>query len=106
MQMQIDYQPFDVADAMAAAKTTSTTPEFSQWLVENFAIFKRFAQEADAVRQVREHYSARTIWEHIRHETVLRERGVFKLNNNFAPSCARVYMHLRGCAKFFETRGS
>lgn len=83
----------------------SYTPEFTGWLRDNFDIFKRFCIEADKVRRVRGHYSARTLIEYIRHETTLSERGIFKVDNNVAPDCARLYMAARGCNGFFETRG-
>ena len=83
----------------------SYKPEFNDWLKANFDIFQRFVAEADKVRRVRNHYSARTLIEFIRHETTLREAGIFKVNNDAAPDCARLYMAARGCAGFFDTRG-
>lgn len=78
---------------------------FFYWLRDNFGIWKRFVQEADKVRAAgRDHYSARTIGEYIRHETALREAGEVKINNNAFPDCARLYMHMRKCEGFFELR--
>lgn len=105
MQTQIEPIPSELDVAMAYAKKLETQPGFLIWLRDEFPIFKRFVEEADAVRKVRDHYSARTIIEYIRHETTLREDGIFKINNNVAPDCARLYMAIRGCDKFFDTRG-
>ncbi|MEY2680653.1 MAG: hypothetical protein RL661_884 [Pseudomonadota bacterium] len=66
---------------------------FTDWLAENFPIWERFEQEALTIaRSGREHYSAYTIREYIRHETLLREKGTdFKLTNNVTPSLARLF---------------
>lgn len=82
------------------------TREFHDWLDENWGIWLRFREEADKIRATgRTHYGARTIAEFIRHETALRERGDFKLNNNMVPDLARLYMLVTpDSEKFFETR--
>lgn len=84
-------------------------PSFYDWLRENFRIWKRFVLEADRIRGTgREHYSARTIGEFLRHQTHLREKdGIFKVNDHVWPDCARLYMALRPEAQgFFELRGN
>lgn len=84
-------------------------PTFYEWLRANFHIWKRFVQEADKVRGTgREHYSARTIGEFLRHQTALRDKeSQFKCDNNVWPDCARLYLALRPEAKdFFELRGN
>jgi hypothetical protein len=67
--------------------------EFSDWLMENFPIWERFEAEALRVAQSgREHYSAYTIREFIRHETALSEaNSEFKFNNNHTPHLARLF---------------
>lgn len=66
--------------------------EFKDWLEENFAIFQCFEQRALNIAKVRPFYSARTIAEHIRYETDLREiSGSFKLNNNAVPDMSRLF---------------
>jgi hypothetical protein len=92
-------------NAIQAVQSGRYRAGFDAWLRNNFDIFKRFAIEAEKVRSSRRHYSARTIIEYIRHETTLRENDVFKINNNVAPDCARLYMALRGCHGFFDLRG-
>src|SRR5690349_18595039 len=59
-------------------------PDFLPWLEDNFPIWQTFERLANEVWAAdRRHYSSRTLWEVMRHETQLRERdGDFKLNNN------------------------
>lgn len=81
--------------------------DFSAWLAQNPDIWLRFVAEADKVwRSGRRHWSARTIIEYIRHETALREAGgLLKINNNFAPDLARLYIDsFPERADLFETR--
>lgn len=81
---------------------------FYDWLRSNFRVWERFEREANAIwTSGRRHYSARTLWEFMRHETALREKdGDFKLNDHWPPSCARLYVMLYDDrAGFFETRG-
>lgn len=81
-------------------------PEFREWLAENWAIWLRFREEANKMRERgRAHYSARTIGEFIRHQTALAEDDEFKINNNSFPDMARLYMLTHpGAAGFFELR--
>lgn len=81
---------------------------FEDWLAENWHIWERFRDEAHRMRaRGREHYSARTIVEYIRHETALADTSEekFKINNDVAPDLARLYAMLPGAAEFFEKRG-
>ena len=86
-------------------------PDFLPWMRENFHIWERFRDEADKIRTTgRAHYSARTIGEWMRHETVLRERSVsavaWTINDHVWPDLARLYMALNPkAAGFFELRG-
>lgn len=86
-------------------KLMNYRPGFYHWLLHNYEIWKRFVAEADKLRALgRPHYSARTIIEYLRHETMLRDGTEYKVNNNAAPSLARLYMAVRGCPGFFELR--
>lgn len=83
---------------------------FESAVVANFAIFDAFVSKVvDLINAGRNHYSARTIMEVIRHESILRQGGEFKINNNLAPDFARLCMNLfpelreRG---FFELRNN
>lgn len=69
--------------------------DFAAWLSANWTIWRAFRREADRVyARGRSHYSARTIIHWLRHETVLREAAgsEFKVNNNFTPDMARLYL--------------
>lgn len=82
-------------------------PDFYEWLKANYAIWERFEREANAIwRAGRKHYSQRTIWEVMRHETALREVDpTFKLNDKWVKSLAHLYLALnRDKPGFFETR--
>ena len=68
-------------------------PGFAVWLASNRHVWLAFEREADRVwARGRRHYSARTILEHLRHESALADDGRdWKLNNNAAPDLARLY---------------
>ena len=74
----------------------------------NLDLFNRFIHEAHKIRDTgREHYSARTIAEYIRHNTAVSgEDNLFKVNNNVVPVMARsamqMFPYLNG---LFELRG-
>jgi hypothetical protein len=83
--------------------------EFRDWLTSNWSIYLEFERRANALwAQGRKHYSARTIMEAIRFDTDMREKPNeldVKLNNNFIPDCARLYMLTHsGREGFFERR--
>lgn len=82
--------------------------DFAQWLRENWHVWLRFEREAEQVWQSgREHYSARTLIEFIRHETFVREKGEgsFKVNNSFCPDIGRLYGKMHPDRQdFFECR--
>lgn len=83
------------------------TPDFAEWLRENFAVWKMFEAKANAVwNRGRRHYSARTIIEVMRHESVISDSdATFKLNNVVAPNLARLYLvKYRDRSDFFEVR--
>ena len=82
--------------------------DFRDWLADNFHIWAAFERAALAVwDRGRKHYSAQTIVELLRHESVLREApgSEWKINNNVRPDLARLFMAVYPeCAGFFETR--
>jgi len=84
------------------------TDDFCEWIGLNLHVFAAFVKQAKYVRSVmrRDHYSARTIGEWLRHNSEIREKGNgWKLNNNYFPALARLsmlaYKELEG---LFETR--
>jgi hypothetical protein len=87
---------------------SSFRPEFFEWLSENWHIWRAFEREARRIRAKGfKHYSALTILFFLRHYTALYERApsTFKINNNFAPDCARLLMMTYPKFKgFFEKR--
>jgi hypothetical protein len=81
--------------------------DFAAWLLANPHIWQAFAAKADQVwNRGRQHYSARTIVEVMRHESMLAEvGGEWKINGNYVPDLARLYVESypdRVC--LFETR--
>jgi len=84
---------------------TLTTPDMPPPEVPQ-QVWTLFCAEADLMRSYRDHYSARTIAEYIRHNFRINNAGrEFVINNNWVPAMARAYMASRGCEGFFETRG-
>ena len=81
-------------------------PDFYQWIIFNYHVYTEFEQRALLVARNRSHYSARTIMEVIRHDTIIGElTGIFKINNNFTPDCARLFaIQYPGYAELFEYR--
>lgn len=82
---------------------------FLTWLSENYHVWQAFELEADKVwDRGRRRYSARTIWEYMRHESMVREvdnEHHFKLNDHWPPDLARLYMLLHPDRDgFFERR--
>lgn len=83
------------------------TQGYADWLQDNWHIWRGFCEQADALwARGRRHYSARTIIEWMRHNSAMAEsNGDFKINNNFAPDCARLYVSLHPeRSDFFQFR--
>jgi hypothetical protein len=84
-------------------------PDFYDWLKVNMHVWERFEEEALRVWLAgRRHYSSRTLWEVMRHETAVRAAndGEWKLNDHRAPDVARLFLLLNpDKPDFFETRG-
>ena len=83
-------------------------PDFYDWMKHNYPLFSHFEDEALSAYMVGfGRYSARTIWEVMRHRTNLREigDGPWKLNDPRTPDLARLYLLLHpGHKGFFELR--
>ncbi len=68
--------------------------DFGGWLNESgWSIWKRFEAQALAIGKKRDHWSAYTIIEYLRHETALRDASdaEFKLNQRWTSSVARLF---------------
>lgn len=69
--------------------------DFADWLRNNFHVWIAFEREANRVwARGRTHYSARTIGEYLRHETMVAEQPnplQFKVNDHYWPDLARLY---------------
>lgn len=67
--------------------------DFGDWLADNWHVFEYFSGASNAVwSHGWKHYSARTIWEVMRHRSAVRETThVFKLNDHRVPDVARLY---------------
>jgi len=84
-------------------------PGFGEWLARNWAIYLEFEFQALRVfKSGRKHYSARTIAEYIRHQTLLSETdSAFKLNDHATPGMARFFAFRHPhAAGLFEYRGN
>jgi hypothetical protein len=105
--MPASYSPVLRDHVMRVAERT-LSGEFVKWLDQNFSLWVRFEVEALAIwNSGRKHYSARTIGEFLRHQTMLRAAndGEWKLNNNRIPDMARLFMWVHpSCVDFFELR--
>lgn len=107
MTTQPQLPLFEPLAALLREHAEQFRPDFPVWLRENAEVWRSFKREADRIwHRGRRHYSARTIIEHLRHESAITDRDVeFKINGNCAPDCARLYMLAHpDRAGFFETR--
>jgi hypothetical protein len=84
------------------------THDFSEWLAANMPIYREFERQAMLIASRRDRYSARTIAEGIRHNSVLSEQGSqWKINNNRIPDVARLFSVLHPEHEgFFQLRDS
>lgn len=94
--MQVAQRGGSVDAILAEAPLAEFSEWFRAWLAHNWLIWEAFEREANMVwRAGRRHYSARTIGEVLRHQTVLRQTDEqFKLNDWAWPFCARLYLRL------------
>ncbi len=93
--------PFERDDYPAGFFAWVYTPEGRE-------VWHSFEAKALMMARVRERYSAMAIAQVIRWETDLHDGGEFKLNNNWVPGLARLWMHNHGQTypRFFELRDS
>lgn len=90
-----------------AAQYCGIDPADGLTVANNLPLFREFiTQSLRVVYAGRNHYSARTIIEAIRHETMIADNDrQFKVNNNIAPSMSRIAMELFPILNgLFETR--
>ena len=81
-------------------------PDFKAYLLENWHVFLEFERRALQVAGRRDHYSARTLIEVMRHDSVIGElNGDYKITNNVVPDFARLFAALNPMhAGLFEFR--
>lgn len=85
----------ELAQSIIATVPDQFREGFSLWLTENWDLYRRFEEEAVAAASKRAHYSAYTVIEYLRHETLLRDQDAeFKLNQAWTSSVARLFAHL------------
>jgi hypothetical protein len=80
--------------------------DFIPWLQENAHVFIEFQRRALQVSRFRDHYSARTIVEVMRHESTIGQlSGDYKINDHATPDMARLFVGLNpDHADLFEFR--
>ena len=87
--------------------SVSYLANFKKFHMNNPMVFSKIVEYADRARQTRTHYSIEIIINVVRFWTDLNGTGdPFKINNNYKPYYARMYMQYRNCKGFFEIRGS
>ena len=75
----------------------TTIEKFIDWYPSNIHVINAFEREAVFLKLngKRERYSAYTIREKLRWDSLLKENAsAYKLNNNFSPCIARILMYL------------
>lgn len=102
-----DSERLKTAEIFISCKPECFRKDFSEWLAENFQIWKAFERRANRLWNVgAKHAGARMIGENIRYLTLLRQRNsALKVTDWFWPDCGRLYMMFYpDREKFFETR--
>lgn len=93
---------FEWAIKIIARDAEDYRHDFPSWLSLNWHVFKGFEREALRVAARRSHYSAKTIYEVLRHHSLLAEKaGEWKLNNNFTGDLARLFEAMHPEARGF-----
>lgn len=81
---------------------------FWHWLPKNSRVYREFERRAlQMARTGRKRYSARTIIEILRWDSDIADsEKTFKINGNYVPGMARLFMATHGTAypRFFELR--
>ena len=98
------------ARRIATERQSAFRCDMYAWLLDsrNVEVWRRFEQEANRLwASGRTHYSARTIGEYLRHNTLATDAGAdFKVNDHIWPCLARLWTLLYPKrAGFFELRG-
>ena len=101
------YKDSYVAKPRIVPRTNRYLANFKRFHENNPRVFHQVVRYADQQRQTRKHYSIEIIINVIRFWTDLDSVGEpFKINNNYKPYYARMYMQYRECKGFFELRDS
>ena len=97
--------PFGSGEPLTSAlRVIDANPEvfrvdFRAWLEVGWKVWLAFEREAIAVAAVRRHWSANTIIEYLRHQTMLRDPTdeSYKFNDRWTSSMARLFVmvHVR-----------
>jgi len=106
----MNQQTFWFDRTFDAVDQTKYPVGFFHWFdaEEGTAIWREFELRANEVAKRREYYSSQAICEVIRWETMLTGGKDFKLNNNWVPGLARLWMFKYGKENpgFFRIRDS
>ena len=105
-QMPLQFSRLHTALIFIAFKPDAFRPEFHTWLSDNFFLYEAFEREANRVATRRAHWSANTVIEYLRHETMLRDvSSEWKLDDRWVSSIARLYALMNpGHRDLFEYR--
>jgi len=109
----MDRTQFDNLVVAVRTRRDIYPTSFAAWFAQNHLVVEAFFETADLTRdQGRTHYSARTIWEYLRHHSnIVQASGVahlgeWKLPDHAIPYMARIYMKARDCHGFFSLRST
>jgi hypothetical protein len=105
-EKQIHDDEENIMEDIAETKLSHMT-NFTRFNKDNLGIFHAVVKFADKQRKLREYYSIEIILNVVRFHTDLSGTGdPYKINNNYKPYYARMYMQYRKCPGFFQLRGS
>lgn len=92
--------------AVVAGRPDDFRSDFPGWLAENLHIYMEFEHRALQIARFRKHYSARTIVEVMRHDSLIAEKGgAYKINGNWVPDMALLSMLTNNALRdFFHIR--
>lgn len=92
-QLGLVFDRAHTAQVFIATKPEYFREGFDAWLSINWPIYEAFEREAHRVwRGGRRHFGANTIIEHLRFETLTRDKTAeFKLDDRWTSSIARLY---------------
>jgi hypothetical protein len=98
-------------NVMVGAHPAHFRKDFQPWLQKNFHVWDAFCIEADRMWDAGwRHYSARTIWHWLRHQSNIKEapnEHGWKINNNYSTDAGRLWMLMHPDRDgFFERRVS